>query len=131
MGLDGAAPADPGSRILLVEDDHDLRILLRRILVADGHEVVAVADGADGLRHAVNDRFDIMLIDRGLPTLDGLDLTRRVRYLGIRTPVMILTGYGSLADRAAGTAAGAEDYLVKPFDIDELLARIRSLLELY
>ena len=69
-----------------------------------------------------------MVIDRGLPAIDGLELTGRIRNQGITTPVMILTAYGSVADRVAGLDAGAEDYLVKPFDIDELLARVRALL---
>ena len=124
---DTAAPG-PTSRILLVEDDHDLRDMLQRILTAEGHNVVPAADGQAGLHRSLTDRFDVMVIDRGLPSIDGLELTRRIRGRGIITPIMILTAYGSVSDRVAGLDAGAEDYLVKPFDIDELLARIRALL---
>jgi two-component system response regulator QseB len=115
-------------RILLVEDDHELRTLLNRILSQEGYQVVAVADGQAGLHRSLVDHYDAMVIDRGLPAIDGLDLTGRIRNQGITTPVMILTAYGSVADRVARLDAGAEDYLVKPFDIDELLARIRALL---
>jgi two-component system, OmpR family, response regulator QseB len=118
----------PTGRILLVEDNLDLRGLLQQILFAAGHEVIAVADGRAGLDECLSDHFDVLVIDRGLPALDGLDLIRRIRGLGILTPVMILTAYGSAADRLAGLAAGAEDYVVKPFDIDELLSRIEALL---
>jgi two-component system response regulator QseB len=87
-----------------------------------------VADGQAGLHRALVDRYDVMVIDRGLPAIDGLDLTRRLRRRGVATPVIILTAYGSVVDRVEGLDAGAEDYLVKPFDVDELLARLRALL---
>jgi two-component system, OmpR family, response regulator QseB len=116
------------ARILLVEDDAELRALLQRILSDEGYHVDAVGDGQAGLHRSLVDRYDAMVIDRGLPAIDGLQLTSRIRSQGINTPVMILTSYGSVADRVAGLDAGAEDYLVKPFDIDELLARIRALL---
>jgi two-component system, OmpR family, response regulator QseB len=115
-------------RILLVEDDAELRTLLQRLLAGEGYRVDAVGDGQAGLHRALVDRYDVMVVDRGLPAIDGLDLIVRLRNQGITTPVMILTAYGAVADRVAGLDAGAEDYLVKPFDIDELLARIRALL---
>ena len=115
-------------RVLLVEDDRELLSMLQRILRATGYHVVGVADGQAGLHQALTGTYDVMIIDRGLPAIDGLDLTERLRKQGVTTPVMILTAYGSVADRVAGLDAGAEDYLVKPFDIDELLARIRGLL---
>jgi two-component system, OmpR family, response regulator len=115
-------------RILLVEDDRELRLLLDRLLRTEGYLVDAVADGQAGLHRALVGRHDAMVIDRGLPAIDGLDLIGRLRRQGIATPVMILTAYGSVADRVAGLDAGAEDYLVKPFDVDELLARLRALL---
>jgi two-component system, OmpR family, response regulator QseB len=115
-------------RILVVEDDRELRTMLHRILTDEGYSTVAVADGQAGLHRSLTDAYDAIIIDRGLPAIDGLDLTGRIRARGITTPVMILTAYGSVADRVAGLDAGAEDYLVKPFDIDELLARVRALL---
>jgi two-component system response regulator QseB len=116
------------ARILLVEDDAELRSMLQRLLTAEGYHVTAVADGQAGLHRALVDHYHAMIIDRGLPAIDGLELTARLRGQGITTPVLILTAYGSVADRVAGLDAGAEDYLVKPFDIDELLARVRALL---
>jgi two-component system, OmpR family, response regulator QseB len=120
--------ADAAPWILLIEDDGDLRAMLSRILTDEGYRVVAVADGQSGLHRCLTDRYDAMIVDRGLPAIDGLDLTVRIRARGVTTPVLILTAYGSVADRVAGLDAGAEDYLVKPFDIDELLARVRALL---
>jgi two-component system, OmpR family, response regulator len=115
-------------RLLIVEDDRELRTMLERLLGEEGYHVDAVADGQAGLHHALIDRYDVMVIDRGLPAIDGLDLTRRLRGRGIATPVIILTAYGSVVDRVEGLDAGAEDYLVKPFEVDELLARLRALL---
>ena len=115
-------------RLLIVEDDRELRTMLERLLGDEGYHVDAVADGQAGLHRALIDRYDVMVIDRGLPAIDGLDLTRRLRGRGVATPVMILTAYGSVVDRVEGLDAGAEDYLVKPFEVDELLARLRALL---
>jgi two-component system response regulator QseB len=115
-------------RLLIVEDDGELRTMLERLLAGEGYHVDAVADGQAGLHRALVDRYDVMVIDRGLPAIDGLDLTRRLRRRGVATPVIILTAYGSVVDRVEGLDAGAEDYLVKPFDVDELLARLRALL---
>jgi two-component system response regulator QseB len=115
-------------RLLIVEDDGELRTMLQRLLAGEGYQVDAVADGQAGLHRALVDRYDVMVIDRGLPAIDGLDLTRRLRRRGVATPVIILTAYGSVVDRVEGLDAGAEDYLVKPFDVDELLARLRALL---
>jgi two-component system response regulator QseB len=118
---------DPLPTILVVEDDPELRQLLGRLLHDAGYQVVVAADGQAGLHLALTREFDAMIIDRGLPGIDGLDLTGRLRRRGVGTPVLILTAYGALADRVAGLDAGAEDYLVKPFEIDELLARLRAL----
>ncbi len=115
-------------RLLIVEDDRELRTMLERLLGEEGYHVDAVADGQAGLHRALIDRYDVMVIDRGLPAIDGLDLTRRLRGRGVGTPVIILTAYGSVVDRVEGLDAGAEDYLVKPFEVDELLARLRALL---
>jgi two-component system response regulator QseB len=114
--------------LLVVEDDAELRELLGRLLRDEGYLVDTAPDGQAGLHRALTRRYDAMVIDRGLPGIDGLDLIGRLRKQGVATPVLVLTAYGAVADRVAGLDAGAEDYLVKPFEIDELLARLRALL---
>jgi two-component system response regulator QseB len=118
-------------RVLLVEDDHELRDMLARALIRCGYGVETVADGHRGLHRTLTRPYDALIVDRGLPGIDGLDLIRRLRRQGVRTPLLILTAYGTLADRVAGLDAGAEDYVVKPFELDELLARLRALLRRY
>jgi two-component system, OmpR family, response regulator len=115
-------------RVLLVEDDRELRELLERLLGDAGYAVDPAPDGQAGLHRALTREYDVMVLDRGLPGIEGLDLLERVRRRGVATPVLILTAYGTLADRVAGLDAGAEDYLVKPFEVEELLARLRALL---
>ena len=124
-----AAPEDPAGkpRLLLVEDDRALGPLLVEVL-DENHQVDHAPDGQAGLHLALTRQYDLMVIDRGLPAIDGLGLIGRLRSRGISTPVLILTARGTLADRVEGLDAGAEDYLVKPFEIDELLARLRALL---
>ncbi|HVX46765.1 MAG TPA: response regulator transcription factor [Mycobacteriales bacterium] len=117
-----------GPSLLLVEDDERLVRMLERILGEEGYRVTAVHDGQSGLHLGLVRRFDVLLIDRGLPGIEGVNLLERLRGQGITTPVLLLTARGSLADRVEGLDAGAEDYLVKPFEIDELLARLRALL---
>jgi two-component system response regulator QseB len=114
-------------RILVIEDDRELRELLTRLLEDAGYLVDPAGDGQAGLHRGLTREYDVMIIDRGLPGIDGVDLTGRLRRQGITTPVLILTAYGSVADRVSGLDAGAEDYVVKPFEIDELLARLRAL----
>jgi two-component system response regulator QseB len=114
--------------VLVVEDDADVRDMLVRILTDAGFAVDAVADGQRGLHYALTRRYAAMVIDRGLPAIDGVDLVGRLRRQRIATPIMLLTAYGSITDRVTGLDAGAEDYLVKPFEIDEFLARVRALL---
>ena len=114
-------------RILLVEDDTELRGLLVRLLGDEGFRVDAVGDGHTGLHYALTRDYVTLVIDRGIPAIDGLDLTQRLRRQNVGTPIMMLTAYGTIADRVAGLDAGAEDYLVKPFDVDEFLARVRAL----
>jgi DNA-binding response OmpR family regulator len=113
--------------LLLVEDDRNLGPLLVEVL-GDQHEVDHAADGQAGLHLALTRRYDVMVIDRGLPAIDGIDLIGRLRSRGVGTPILILTARGTVADRVEGLDAGAEDYVVKPFEIDELLARLRALL---
>lgn len=115
-------------RVLLVEDDRRLSELLVRLLTAEGYEVVPVLDGQAGLHHGLTGRWDALIIDRTLPAMEGVDLVRRLRSRGITTPIMLLTARGTTEDRVEGLDAGAEDYVVKPFDSDELLARLRALL---
>jgi two-component system response regulator QseB len=115
-------------RVLVVEDDRELREMLHRLLSEAGHDVTAVADGHSALHRALTDEYDLLIVDRGLPAIEGLDLIARLRRSDVNAPILVLTAYGSVADRVAGLDAGAEDYMVKPFEIEELLARVRALL---
>ncbi len=117
----------PPPRVLLVEDDRELRELLERLLADAGYQVDPAPDGQAGLHRGLTREYDVMILDRGLPGIEGLDLLTRLRRKGIAAPVLVLTAYGTLADRVAGLDAGAEDYLVKPFEVEELLARLRAL----
>src|SRR5215475_13369544 len=121
-----AEPITPAT-VLLVEDDAELRDLLVRLMSGVGYHVDAVGDGQAGLHAGLTRRYDAIVLDRGLPAIHGIDLTARLRRGGSRVPIIFLTAYGSVPDRVAGLDAGAEDYLVKPFEIDELLARVRAL----
>jgi DNA-binding response OmpR family regulator len=102
--------------------------MLAGLLTEEGYDVTVAADGQSGLREALGGNFAVAVVDRGLPFLDGIELLTRLRRSGWFVPVLVLSAYGSPADRVAGLDAGAEDYLVKPFDVDELLARLRALL---
>jgi DNA-binding response OmpR family regulator len=113
--------------LLLVEDDDQLAPLLMSVL-EEVYLVDLVRDGQSGLHAGLTREYAVMVIDRGLPAIDGVDLIRRLRRQGVTTPVLVLTARGAVADRVEGLDAGAEDYLVKPFEIDELLARLRALL---
>ncbi|MBC7640462.1 MAG: response regulator transcription factor [Rhodoferax sp.] len=121
-------PLTPGPRVLVVEDDEQLATMLSALLVDEGYAVDVARDGQRGLHLGLSGRYDVMLIDRGLPAIEGVDLVRRLRNQGVTAPVLVLTARGTAADRVEGLDAGAEDYLVKPFDVDELLARLRALL---
>lgn len=114
-------------RILLVEDHPDLAANLGDFLAARGHQVDFAADGSAGLRLAQQQPFDAMILDRLLPRLDGAELCRRIRAADCRTPVLMLTALDALEDKLAGFAAGADDYLVKPFAMSELLVRLDAL----
>jgi len=114
-------------RILIIEDDSETSAFIVRGLSELGHQVVAAADGRDGLFHATEDGFDAMVIDRMLPRLDGLSLVRALRAAGNTTPVLLLTAIGGIADRVEGLESGADDYLVKPFAFTELAARVQVL----
>jgi DNA-binding response OmpR family regulator len=99
--------------------------MLGEILTAEGYEVVAVRDGQRALHEGLTGAFDVMLLDRGLPAIEGLDVLDGLRRRGIQTPALVLSALGNPSDRVEGLDRGAEDYLAKPFDIDELLARLR------
>lgn len=110
-------------RLLLVEDDRALTALLADLLAEEGYDVDLARDGQSGLHHALARDYQLMVIDRGLPVLDGLQLVTRLRQRGVTCPVLLLTARGSLDDRVEGLDAGAEDYLVKPFEVPELPGR--------
>ena len=115
-------------RLLLVEDDAALRLGLARRLEADGHRVDQAADGEDGLFQAREYPVDLVIVDLGLPRLSGLDVVKGLRADGRTIPILILTARGSWQDKVVGLEAGADDYLVKPFEYPELHARIKALL---
>lgn len=114
--------------LLIVEDDRALSEMLVALFVDEGYHVEAACDGQQGLHRALTGRYDAAIIDRGLPVMDGVELVEVLRSRGIATPVLLLTARGATADRVDGLDAGAQDYLVKPFEVPELLARIRALL---
>lgn len=114
-------------RILIVEDDAENRSFVARGLSELGHQVVESVDGRDGLYQATEGSFDVLVVDRMLPGLDGLSLVRALRATGDATPVLLLTAIGGIADRVAGLEGGADDYLVKPFAFSELAARLQAL----
>ncbi|GAA1585636.1 response regulator transcription factor [Kribbella hippodromi] len=116
------------ARILLVEDDADLARLLDRALTGEGYAVTRAGDGHTGLHLALTRPADAMIVDRGLPAVEGLDLIARLRSRGVGTPILVLSARNSTADRVEGLDAGAEDYLTKPFELTELMARVRALL---
>ena len=120
-------PDDP-VRLLLVEDDEPLRRLLTDQLRERGYAVQSVADGRAAIAAIGDDPFDIVILDRMLPFVDGVDVLRWLREQEVMTPVILLTALGRLPERVEGLEAGADDYVVKPFETDELHARIRALL---
>ncbi|HEX4703890.1 MAG TPA: response regulator transcription factor [Pseudonocardiaceae bacterium] len=122
-----AAHSPRPARVLLIEDDPELVTLLSDLLGEEGYEVDAALDGRRGLHLGLTREYDVAVLDRGLPAIDGLDLLTKLRGQGITTPILVLSALGNPEDRVAGLDAGAEDYLAKPFDIDELLARLRAL----
>ena len=117
-----------GVSLLLVEDDLELAGLLDRVLTDEGYQVTHAPDGQRGLHLALTRGFEVMVVDRGLPAVEGLDLIGRLRGRGVATPMLVLSARGTTQDRVDGLDAGAEDYLSKPFELTELLARLRALL---
>ncbi len=121
------SPERPGLRVLVIEDQHDIAANIWDFLERRGHEVDHCADGVSGLARALGGGFDAIVLDLGLPRLDGLDLCRRLREAGHGVPVLMLTARDTLEDKLRGYAEGADDYLVKPFAMRELDARLQAL----
>lgn len=117
-----------GDRLLVAEDDKGVREALERALRYEGYDVTVASDGAQALELASQKPPDLYLLDVLMPHVDGLSVCRTLRHRGDRTPILVLTARHGVADRVAGLDAGADDYLVKPFALDELLARVRALL---
>ena len=116
------------ARIVVVDDNGALRNAVRRALRLEGYDVDVSPDGADALTHLVNLSADLVVLDVLMPVLDGVTVCRRLRQSGDRTPVLMLTARDAVTDRVVGLDAGADDYLTKPFALEELLARVRALL---
>src|SRR6202790_4234828 len=114
-------------KLLLVEDDPETAAYLKRSLAEAGHAVDHASKGRDGLLLAVGETYDVVLLDRMLPEIDGVAILRTLRAAGVKTPVLLLTAMGGIDDRVEGLEAGGDDYLVKPFAFAELLARVNAL----
>ena len=116
-------------RVLVIEDEHKIANALRRALQQEKYAVDVCYDGDDGYAMATTEPYDVMIIDRMLPgQYDGLAIVRELRSLNIHTPVLLLTALGTVRDKTTGLDTGADDYLVKPFALEELLARVRALI---
>ena len=116
-----------GPRLLLVEDEAELATMLRGLFVDEGYAVDVAANGQTGLHYGLTRSYDVVVLDRRLPVVEGLELIGTWRRQGVTTPILVLSAQGNPAERVEGLDAGAEDYMAKPFDIDELLARLRAL----
>lgn len=115
-------------RLLIVEDELPMRIALQDVLTAEGYRVLTATDGESGLRRAIDEKPDLVLLDIMMPKLDGYAVCAELRRLGSPASILMLTAKGQVEDRVVGLDAGADDYLVKPFSTQELLARVRALL---
>jgi two-component system, OmpR family, response regulator len=114
-------------RILLIEDDHETAHYISLGLRDDGHEIALARNGREGLIRAGLEKWDLLIVDRMLPEIDGLSMVKQLRHAGAITPILFLTTLGGVDDRVMGLNAGADDYLVKPFSFSELLARVAAL----
>jgi two-component system copper resistance phosphate regulon response regulator CusR len=121
-------PAPRAPAILVVEDDVDLQSVLRRILEAEGYRVLRAVDGDQGVATALDFEPQLVILDVGLPGRDGHDVARELRSRGFQAPMLMLTARSTVSDKITGFDAGADDYLAKPFEHAELLARVRALL---
>jgi two-component system response regulator MprA len=124
-GDSGAGSA--GERVLVVDDDLAVRRMLDRVLAAEGFQVTVAADGGGALAAAERAAPDVIVLDVAMPGVDGLSVCRRLRRRGLATPILMLTARDAVPDRVVGLEAGADDYLVKPFATEELVARLRAL----
>ena len=115
-------------RILVIEDDDDVRAAIRRALLLGGYEIIQASTGQEGLQRAQTDVPDAIVLDLGLPDIDGIEVCRTLRRAGDRTPILMLTARAEVGDRVDGLDAGADDYLVKPYDVRELQARLRAIM---
>ena len=115
-------------RILLIEDDDQVRAAIRRALLLGSYEVLEAPTGEEGLLRAQSDVPDSIILDLGLPDINGMDVCRTLRASGNRTPILMLTARDAVEDRVDGLEAGADDYLVKPYDVRELQARLRAIM---
>lgn len=115
-------------RILVIEDDDDVRAAIRRVLLLGGYEIIQAGTGQEGLERAQADVPDAIVLDLGLPDIDGIEVCRMLRRAGDRTPILMLTARAEVGDRVDGLDAGADDYLVKPYDVRELQARLRAIM---
>jgi two-component system, OmpR family, response regulator MprA len=122
-----AESATAAERVLVVDDDPPLRRMLARTLSAEGFEVTVAADGGAALVEVQRAAPDVIVLDVAMPAIDGLSVCRRLRGKGLPTPILMLTARDAVADRVAGLEAGADDYLVKPFAVPELVARLHAL----
>jgi two-component system response regulator MprA len=115
-------------RVLVVDDDDSVRAAVRRALLLAGYDVLSTDTGQDALLKIVTDRPDAIVLDLGLPDIDGMEVCRRLRLADDRTPILMLTARDAVEDRVDGLEAGADDYLVKPYDVRELQARLAAIL---
>src|SRR5882724_5347772 len=115
-------------RILIIEDELPMRTALTDVLTSEGYRVLGASDGEAGLQRAIDEKPDLILLDIMMPKLDGYAVCAELRRLADPVPILMLTAKGQIEDRVAGLDVGADDYLVKPFSTEELLARVRALL---
>ena len=115
-------------RLLLIEDEEDAARMIAKGLRQESHSVDVASEGESGLDKALSHPYDLIIVDIRLPVKDGWTVCRELRQAGLQTPVLMLTASGAYEDRVKGLDLGADDYLVKPFDVNELLARVRALL---
>jgi len=119
--------SNPSLAILVVEDDAATADFIKGTLAAEGHRVEVHGDGKDGLKYAVAGNYDLIVLDRMIPGVNGLSIVKSMRGAGVRTPVLFLTALGGVDDRVEGLEAGGDDYVVKPFAQAELIARVNAL----
>ncbi|GLZ05230.1 transcriptional regulator [Actinomadura sp. NBRC 104412] len=127
MAASPPALDQPSRRLLIIEDDRELAGMLRGLFAEQGYAVDLAEEGQRGLHLALTRDYDAMIVDRALPVLDGVELLRRLRGRAVTAPALVLTAFDEVADRVTALDAGADDYLVKPFAVEELLARVRAL----